>query len=122
MIEMNKAKDGEIKAFLDFVDSEIGASIDILSNGPLIQKYYENNFTEFVNILVKNQSKIKEGYNPKSPNNRKNLEAWYIDSCNKLKPLIAKISATDSLINQIIYKLYGLTEQEIKIVESQIES
>lgn len=102
MVEMNKAKNAETKTFLNFVESEIGASIDTLSNKTLIQEYYAHDFTKFVDVLVKNKSKIKEGYNPKSPTNRKNLEAWHNDSCSKLKPLIAKINATDTLIDQIV--------------------
>jgi len=117
MVEMNKTKNIEIKTFLNFVENEIGISVDTLSNKTVIQEYYINEFVKFVEVLVKNKNKIKEGYNPKSPTNRKNLEAWYIDSCGKLKPLIAKIDATDALIDQIVYKLYGLTEEEIKIIE-----
>jgi hypothetical protein len=117
MVEMNKAKNAEIRTFLNFVESEIGASIDTLSNKTVIQEYYVNDFVKFVEILMKNINKIKEGYNPKSPKNRKNLEAWYTDSCGKLKPLIAKIEATDALIDQIVYKLYGLNKEEIKIIE-----
>ena len=119
MVEMNKAKNAEIKTFLNFVESEIGASVDVLSNKTLIQEYYANDFTKIVDVLVKNKSKIKVGYNPKSPTNRKNLEAWHIDSCTKLKPLMTKIDATDALIDQIVYKLYGLTEEEIAIVEGK---
>jgi len=33
------------------------------------------------------------------------------------QPLLARISATDSLIDQLVYKLYGLTEEETKVVE-----
>jgi hypothetical protein len=117
MVEMNKAKNAEIKAFLNFVESEIGASVDVLSNKTLIQEYYANDFTKIVDVLVKNKSKIKVGYNPKSPTNRKNLEAWHTDSCGKLKPLMTKIDATDTLIDQIVYKLYGLTAEEITVVE-----
>ena len=119
MVEMNKAKNAEIKAFLNFVESEIGASVDTLSNKMLIQEYYANDFIKIVDVLVKNKSKIKVGYNPKSPTNRKNLEAWHTDSCGKLKPLMTKIDATDTLIDQIVYKLYGLTKEEIRIVEGQ---
>ena len=32
--------------------------------------------------------------------------------------LVTRIEATDCLIDQIVYKLYGLTEDEIAIVES----
>jgi len=117
MLKMNKTKNEEIKALLNFVESEIGTSIDSLSNKTLIQEYYLNGFSKFVDVLVKNKSKIKVGYNPKSPTNRKNLEAWYLDSCGKLKPLMAKIDATDSLIDWIVYKLYCLTDEEIAIVE-----
>ena len=66
MVEMNKEKNAEIKKFLTFVESEIGNSIDALSNKTLIQEYYANDFTKFVDVLVKNKNKIKEGYNPKS--------------------------------------------------------
>ena len=34
-----------------------------------------------------------------------------------LEPLKAKIKSTDELIDEIVYKLYGLTEDEIKIVK-----
>ncbi len=79
-------------------------------------------FEQIKNIYTRdsvNKSKIKVGYNPKSPTNRKNLEAWHIDSRGKLKPLMAKIDATDALIDQIVYKLYGLTDEEIAIVEGK---
>ena len=38
---------------------------------------------------------------------------------SKLKPLLARIEATDWLIDQIVYKLYGLMEEEIVVVEGQ---
>jgi hypothetical protein len=34
-----------------------------------------------------------------------------------LDPLKDKIRATDNLIDQIVYKLYRLTDEEIEIVE-----
>jgi hypothetical protein len=36
-----------------------------------------------------------------------------------LTPLKSRIEATDKLIDQIIYKLYGLTDDEVAIVEGQ---
>jgi hypothetical protein len=32
-------------------------------------------------------------------------------------PLVARIAATDRLIDEVVYRLYGLTEEEIKVVE-----
>jgi hypothetical protein len=117
MIEMNKKKNGEIKSFLEFLKGEISSSIEDLSNKTAIQEYYDHEFQNIVDVLVKNKKKLKVGYEPKSPANYKLLQQWYNDSTGKLKPLMGKIKATDGLIDQIVYKLYGLTEDEIKIVE-----
>ena len=40
-------------------------------------------------------------------------------SVGKLLPLMERIKETDELIDQIVYKLYGLTEEEIGIVEGK---
>jgi len=40
-------------------------------------------------------------------------------STAKLKPLLQGIELTDRLIDQIVYQLYGLTEEEIAIVEGR---
>ena len=34
--------------------------------------------------------------------------------------LTARVGFTDDLIDQIVYKLYGLTEEEIAIVEGRV--
>jgi len=34
-----------------------------------------------------------------------------------LEPLKDRIKATDELIDEIVYRLYGLTEDEIKVVK-----
>ncbi len=36
---------------------------------------------------------------------------------SKLTPLFDRIRETDGLIDNIVYRLYGLTEEEIKVVE-----
>jgi hypothetical protein len=117
IVNFNTAKNVEIKAFLAFIETEIGASIDSLENKTLLREYYSNEFTKIIGVLVKNKRKIKEGYNPKTRINHDNLKDWYDSSVVKLKPLMVKIDATDALIDQIVYKLYGLTEEEIKIVK-----
>ena len=38
----------------------------MLSNKTLIHEYYANDFSKFVDVLVNNKSKIKEGYNAKA--------------------------------------------------------
>ena len=120
MIDMNKEKNIEIKAFLGFLEGEIGAAVDDMTNKTAIREYYNHEFQKLIDILVKNKKKLRDGYDPKTPNNYRHLNEWYDDSMNKLQPLMGRIEATDELIDQIVYKLYGLNEEEIKIVEESI--
>jgi len=38
----------------------------------------------------------------------------------KLSPLLLRIGEVDRLIDQVVYKLYGLTEAEVAIVEGSL--
>jgi type II restriction/modification system DNA methylase subunit YeeA len=45
------------------------------------------------------------------------LRAEFDESMNKLGPLREKIKRTDELIDAVVYRLYGLTDEEIGIVK-----
>jgi hypothetical protein len=120
MIDMNKEKNAEIKAFLGFLEGETGAAVDDMANKTAVREYYNHEFQKLIDILVKNRKKLKDGYDPKSPTNYRHLQEWYEDSTDKLQPLRGRIVATDRIIDQIVYRLYGLTEEEIEIVEKSI--
>jgi hypothetical protein len=47
------------------------------------------------------------------------LEREYEKSLGILFPIEERLAMTDRLIDQIVYKLYGLTEEEIDIVEGR---
>ncbi|NIA09671.1 MAG: restriction endonuclease [Nitrospiraceae bacterium] len=40
----------------------------------------------------------------------------------KLRPLIERIEKTDELIDQVVYRLYGLSEEEIKVIGLAVET
>jgi type II restriction/modification system DNA methylase subunit YeeA len=42
-------------------------------------------------------------------------------SLSKLLPLKEKLRKTDLLIDQIVYKLYGLTDEETQVVENSLK-
>ena len=46
------------------------------------------------------------------------LQEAYERSLAKLQPIKERLRLTDALIDQIVYRLYGLTEEEIQIVEA----
>ena len=41
----------------------------------------------------------------------------YDAALGKLLPLKAHLAATDQLVDLIVYRLYGLTDEEVRIVE-----
>lgn len=47
------------------------------------------------------------------------LERQFAENLSILEPLKAGIKATDELIDEIVYRLYGLTE-EIKVVKGVV--
>jgi type I restriction-modification system DNA methylase subunit len=47
--------------------------------------------------------------------------ARYVDARERAEELDEKIEKTDALIDEIVYELYGLTDEEIEIVEEAVE-
>jgi len=117
MIEMNKEKNREIKGFLEWLEREIGAKIKDLQLKTKIKEYYKYDFDELLNILKKNRKKIS--VNLSSREFQANLKEEFERSIGKLKPLIERIEKTDWLIDQVVYRLYGLSEEEVRVVEGK---
>jgi hypothetical protein len=117
MLEMNRTKHAEIKGFLGWLEGYLGTKVDDLTPKTHLQSYYNSEFDAFLAILKKNRKKLAVDPTRREPG--ETLQAEFEGSVAKLSPLRKRIEQTDQLIDQIIYRLYGLTEEEIKIVESQ---
>jgi hypothetical protein len=123
MIELNKQKQTEIKSFLKWLERFIGCEIDTLTNKSKIQNYlgdyYKNDpslsFDDFIEVLKKNKKKIK--IDPVARKEQQSLEKEYQNSLNTLLPIKDQLTCCDKLIDAIVYRLYGLTQEEIAIVE-----
>ncbi|MBI4823673.1 MAG: hypothetical protein HY805_05530 [Nitrospirae bacterium] len=119
MIEMNKKKNEEIKDFLRWLEREVEVGIESLSNKTAIKEYHEHDFKYFLEILKKNKRSI-----PIDPSDRKTQELFerhFTKSMSVLEPLKAKIKNTDNLIDEIVYRLYGLNDDETRIVTRNAE-
>jgi len=118
MIEMNKEKQNLIRQFLEWLESEVTkGSVDSLKSKSKIKEFYNYDFDAFIGVLKQNRilPKVIEFGNEQY----KKLKEAYDTTTTKLHPLISKINDTDNLIDQIVYKLYGLTKEEIRIVEKE---
>lgn len=57
---------------------------------------------------------------PRVADVREGLES-YRETMARAEELEEKIEKTDALIDEIVYELYGLTEEEIEIVEEAVD-
>ncbi len=115
MIEYNKQKNKETKSLLGWLERDIGAKVEDLTGKTTIRKYHESTGGNLISIIKKNKKKLQ--IDPSRRDFQDRLFTEFDKSLQKLTPLKRKIEATDHLIDQIVYKLYGLTEAEMKIVE-----
>ena len=118
MVEMNRAKGEEIRGFLHWLERGIGVEIDTLKNKTAIQSYFGLSLDGLLDILKKNRRSI--AVDPSSRDFQESLEREFTDSLAKLNPLLTRIQQTDVLIDQVVYQLYGLTDEEISVVEGKV--
>ena len=74
-----------------------------------MRAYHDHDFDTLVSVLRSNRRKLKV-----NPDTR--AEREFNKSLAKPRPLKERLAATDRLIDLIVYRLYGLTEEEMAIV------
>ena len=119
MLEMNKEKQQEIKGFLGWLENYLGAKVEDLTPKTKLQSYYEHDYESFLAVLKKNKRKLAVDPGRREPG--ETLKAEFEGSMKKLLPLRERIRKTDELIDAAVYRLYGLTEEEIRIVEGGLK-
>ena len=118
MIKMNKTKGEEIHGFLRWLEQEIGKKIDTLKNKTKIQSYFDLSFEELLEILKQNRRSI--AIDPSDRSFQELLQREFTNSLANLDPLLSRIQQTDTLIDEVVYQLYGLTDDEIAIVKGNV--
>jgi hypothetical protein len=130
MLRLNKEKRALQKAFLDYfvdavqVKSEHGkAGIEVLTGKSRLQEFagdYQKGEEPLApdglwEIVQKNRSRLNAG----RVGLKERVLAHYQESLDQVLPLKEQLRRTDALIDQVVYCLYGLTEEEIAIVEGK---
>jgi len=110
MIKLNKELINELNGFKHWIQKEF--NVDKLSKK--LEKYYQLSEDEFIDELKKKKVETK------SRRNREYLEHEFTESLVIIKPLLQEIKQTDNEIDQMVYELYGLTDDEIKIIDEVI--
>ena len=110
IVDVNENINNEIKGFLNWLQGEY--KINKLSQK--LEKYYELTFEEFL------EETRKKKVDTKKRAIRENLEEEFNNSLKIIKPLQTEIQEIENEINQKVYELYELTEEEIRIIEENI--
>ncbi len=118
MIRMNKEKQEEIRGFLDWLEERMDARIDDLSNKTKVFAYYEIEFSELLGVLKKNKRKLAVDLSHRAFS--EDLRREFSASMEKLSALLLRIGEVDRLIDAVVYRLYGLSEAEVAIVEASL--
>lgn len=76
-----------------------------------LQNWYELSFADFIKELSKQKVNL-------SLSQKAEWEDYFLAEQQKAVSIKSKIDQTDAAIDQMVYNLYGLTEEEIEIVEN----
>lgn len=107
MIELNKQLHNGIDSAIELIKAEYQPK-KINKN---LEKFYTLGIHPFIEELEKQKVKL-------SLSQKEKLIAWYKEKSEKLNQTQSEIDKLDKTIDQEVYKLYNLTEDEIKIIEN----
>ena len=123
MTRLHKEKQAESKGFLGWLESYLGISVEDLRNKTKVKEYWkaEGGWEGFISALEQNKRAIQsaKGIDVTRREPQETIRTEFDSSIARLRPLLEHIELTDELIDQIVYKLYGLTEAEIAVVEGR---
>jgi hypothetical protein len=123
MTRLHKEKQVEIKGFLTWLEGYLGVGVEELKNKTKVKEYWKAEvcWDGFLGALEQNRRAIElaKGVNVTHRGPQEIIKAEFDKSVAKLRPLLESIELTDKLIDQIVYKLYGLTKAEIAVVEGR---
>lgn len=111
ILKLNKELNIEINGFKNWLKTTF--NIDKFSKK--LESYYKLSFDECLKELQKKKVDIK----PRKA--QELLKTEFDESLNKINPLLQKIEETDNEIDQMVYELYGLTDEEIEIIENSLK-
>jgi len=120
MITLNQQKQDEINGFLAWLAQYTGHPLDDWSLKTIARAYYEQGWDEFWRAVKRNKKAILKasGHDIEDRTPSAKIKKEFEASMAKLHPWLTTRTQTDALIDQIVYQLYGLTPDEIALVEA----
>jgi len=119
MIGMEKRKQAEAKGLPDWLQGYTELPVEDWRPKTVVKTYWDRGWSELQRALRRDHQAIAEasGCNVEGREAREDIQREFEKSVARLSPILERIATTDQLIDQIVYRLYGLTEEEVAIVE-----
>ena len=130
MIRLNKEKRAAQEEFLDWLatylnilpDKKGHTGIDVLTGKAKLANYpgdYQKGepplaTVQLLEILRKNKTRL--GISLSNATVLDSIRKEYEESLQRVLPIKERLQKTDALIDAVVYRLYGLTEEEIRVV------
>lgn len=124
VVEDMQTKQEERGGFLHWLSGQLGAGWEDLSGSTNLARYDEHEFDEFWDILGqpanvrRYKTQAQRGFRRRARSLREAVEREHADSVDKLRRRQTALDRDQRLIDHIVYRLYGLTDDEIAIVEA----
>jgi hypothetical protein len=117
MIATNQQKRTTAKQFLTDLKDFHNIDAHALNPKTRLDKFWKLEAVDLFAHLHKNSRRLEERKVNLSKDTEDKIRSRFLAAKETLLPLEAQIAFTDQLIDQIVYRLYGLTPKEIEIVE-----
>lgn len=106
MLALNKTLQEQSQKFQRTVQRKF----DLSDLPKKLQDWYLWSYADFIKELTKQKVKL-------SLSQESEWEEYFMEESQKVNAMAAEISSTDRFIDKLVYELYDLTAEEIKIVE-----
>jgi hypothetical protein len=125
MTALHEERQIEMRDFLSWLEEQIGCPIEDLAGKSFVRAYHEQpeGVNKLLEVIGRNHPSktaldvsAPQSYRGENPSRRRIIEG-YEKSMAALRPVLLQIELTDRLIDLVVYRLYGLTGEEVELVE-----
>jgi len=121
MMELNRQKQAAARQFLADLKDFHGVEARRLNPKTRLEEFWKLEAADVFAHLRKNAKLLAEQGVRLKPADEESIRDRFMKATGKLVPLESQIEQTDRLIDRIVHRLYGLTPDEIKLVEESVK-
>jgi hypothetical protein len=123
MTDLEQEMRRERSEFVVWLEGEIGCRVDQLTSKTRVLEYDHHDAETLLKVLERNHPRCvtldvaaRRDYRASNPNRQRIAQA-HVTSTARLGPLAREFAEADARADELAYRLYGLTEAEIAVID-----